>query len=392
MAYLDAASGEPLHPAARDALTAAFDRGWADPSRLYSDARRARALLDQSRAVVAEAIGARADEISFTSSGAHANQLAFLGLVRGHTRRSSSDGPTACAVVSAVEHSGLLKAAEWFESDGGAVTHVGVDRLGRVSIEDVAAAAAGAAFVCVQSANHEVGTRQPVAALRAALHTLGPDADARPVPLLVDAAQSVGRSGPDLTDAWDVLTASAHKWGGPPGVGVLAVRPGARWRAPLPGDEREAGRVTGFENVPAIVASAAALQAVLADADREDARLSALVDLIRTEIPRRIPDVEIVGDPNDRLPHLVTFSCLYVDGEALVAALDRADFAISSGSSCTSSTLEPSHVLVAMGALTHGNVRVSLPRGLDAFEVERFLDVLAPIVAELRADTGATDL
>ena len=191
---------------------------------------------------------------------------------------------------------------------------------------------------------------------------------------------------------WSVLTASAHKWGGPPGVGVLAVRPDAGWRNPLPPDEREGGRVAGFENVPAVVAAAAALEAVLADAGREDARLRDLVDRLRAEVPRRVPDVEVVGDPVDRLPHVLTFSCLFVDGESLVGALDREGFAVSSGSSCTASTLEPSHVLVAMGALTHGNLRVSLPRGLDAAEVDRFLAVLPRVVQDLRDDAGVAGL
>jgi len=383
VAYLDSASGEHLHPAARAALTAAYERGWADPSRLYSDGRRARALLDQSRAVVATAIGARPDEVSFTASGTQANVLGVLGVVRGRTRARPG---TSHVVVSAVEHSSVLGTASWVSEVGGSVTTVPVDRTGRASEVDVEAAIrpGETALVCVQSANHEVGTRQPLARVTATCAEAG-------VALLVDAAQSIGRAEP-VPAGWSVLTASAHKWGGPPGVGVLAVRPDAGWRAPLPGDERERGRVSGFENVPAIVAAATALEAVLADAEREDARLRALVDTIRTEVPRRVPDVEVVGHPDERLPHVVTFSCLYVDGEALVTALDREGFAINSGSSCTASTLEPSHVLVAMGVLTHGNARVSLPRGIDAAEVDRFLEVLPRVVAGLRADAGVADL
>ncbi|MCQ0004395.1 aminotransferase class V-fold PLP-dependent enzyme [Actinomadura madurae] len=155
-------------------------------------------------------------------------------------------------------------------------------------------------------------------------------------------------------------------------------------------DEREARRVPGFENVPAIVAAAAALEAYRADMAAEAPRISALVDRIRTEVPRDVPDVEVAGDPVRRLPHLVTFSCLYVEGEALLTELDRLGFAVSSGSSCTADTLRPSHVLEAMGVITHGNVRVSLPRGVRSEDVGRFLSVLPDAVARLRRTTMNT--
>ncbi|HEY9523854.1 MAG TPA: aminotransferase class V-fold PLP-dependent enzyme, partial [Thermopolyspora sp.] len=184
--------------------------------------------------------------------------------------------------------------------------------------------------------------------------------------------------------------ASAHKWGGPAGVGVLVVRKGTRWRSPLPADERERRRVPGFVNVPAIVAAAAALRAQAAQAETENRRLSALIDRIREAVPRLVPDVEVIGDPVDRAPHIVTFSCLYVDGEVLLTELDRNGFAISSGSSCTASTLRPSHVLEAMGVLTHGNVRISLPRGVSEEEVDRFLEVLPPLVRRIREEAGVT--
>ena len=148
----------------------------------------------------------------------------------------------------------------------------------------------------------------------------------------------------------------------------------------------------GGLNLPEIVASAASLRAVLAERQEQAQRLYALVELIRARVAETVPDAVVVGDPVHRLPHLVTFSCLYVDGEALLHELDRAGFAVSSGSSCTSSTLRPSHVLVAMGVLTHGNVRVSLHRDSTEDEVRRFLDVLPGIVAGLRARAGVVGL
>ena len=239
------------------------------------------------------------------------------------------------------------------------------------------------ALATLMSANHEVGTVQPVAEVAELCARAG-------VPLYVDAAQSVGRL--PVPTGWSLLTASAHKWGGPPGVGVLVVSKGTRYASPLPDGERERGRVPGFENVPAILAAAASLRAVCEEADQVAARLSPLVDRIRTRVAAEVPDVEVVGDPVHRLPHLVTFSFLYVDGEALVHELDRRGFAVSSGSSCTSSTQRPSHVLEAMGVLSHGNVRVSLHRETSERDVDDFLAALPEVVAGLRRTAGVERL
>jgi cysteine desulfurase len=377
--YFDAASAVPLHPVARQALVATLEEGWADPARLYGAARQARLLLDAARETVAGCLGVRPDEVSFAASGTQAAHLAVLGALAARRRAGSR------LVHCAVEHSAILHAADVHAAGGGTVDVVGVDTHGRADPAGYAAALAKSdtALAALQSANHEVGTVQPVAEVAAVCAAAG-------VPLYVDAAQSVGRAA--LPPGWSIATASPHKWGGPPGVGVLVVRKGTRWVAPGPADERESGRVAGFENVPAIVAAAASLRAVLAEADAEDARLRPLVERIREQVPRLVPDVEVVGDPVRRLPHLVTFSCLYVDGEALLGELDRRGFAVSSGSSCTSSTVRPSHVLEAMGVLTHGNVRVSLHRGVAEADVDAFLAALPGIVADLRAAAGVSGI
>ncbi|WP_235978678.1 cysteine desulfurase/sulfurtransferase TusA family protein [Streptomyces lycii] len=377
MAYFDSASSAPLHPVARQALLAAFDEGWADPARLHREGRRARMLLDAAREAAAEAVGCRPDELVFTPSGTRAVHDGIAGALAGRRRAGRR------LVVSAVEHSSVLHAAEAHEADGGAYEEVGVDRTGRVDPDAFAAALGpGTALACLQSANHEVGTEQPVAEVAESCRAAG-------VPLFVDAAQSLAW-GP-VEAGWSLLAGSAHKWGGPPGVGLLAVRKGTRFAPRGPVDDRESGRSPGFENVPAVVAAAAALRAVRQEAAAEAERLRALVDRIRTRAPRVVPDVEVVGDPVRRLPHLVTLSCLYVDGEALLHELDRHGFSVSSGSSCTSSTLVPSHVLRAMGALSEGNLRVSLPVGAEdtAAEVERFLEVLPEVVREVRERFGA---
>ncbi|MFK4146744.1 cysteine desulfurase/sulfurtransferase TusA family protein [Streptomyces sp. NPDC004065] len=375
MAYFDVASSAPLHPVARQALLASLDEGWADPARLYKEGRRARLLLDAAREAAAEAVGCRPDELVFTSSGTRAVHSGIAGALAGRRRTGRH------LIVSAVEHSSVLHSAESHEADGGTVTRVAVDRGG--AVEPAAYGRAlrpDTALACLQSANHEVGTVQPVAEVAALCREAG-------VPLLVDAAQSLGW-GP-VEGEWSLLAASAHKWGGPPGVGLLVVRKGTRFAVQGPVDERESGRAAGFENIPAIVAAAASLRAVRAEAAAEAVRLRELTERIRARVPRLVPDVEVVGDPVRRLPGIVTFSCLYVDGEALLHELDREGFAVSSGSSCTSSTLTPSHVLRAMGVLSEGNVRVSLPPGTAAEEVERFLAVLPGVVAAVRDRLGA---
>ncbi|MFD9435002.1 cysteine desulfurase/sulfurtransferase TusA family protein [Streptomyces sp. NPDC060002] len=375
MGYFDAASAAPLHPVARQALLASLDDGWADPARLYREGRRARILLDAAREAMAEAVGCRPDETVFTSSGTRAVHTGIAGVSAGRRRVGRH------LIVSAVEHSSVLHSAETFEAEGGTVTRVPVLRTGAVAVESYAdALRPDTALACLQSANHEVGTEQPVAAVAELCREAG-------VPLLVDAAQSLGW-GP-VEGPWSVLTASAHKWGGPSGVGVLAVRKGVRFAVQGPVDERESGRAAGFENLPAIVAAAASLRAVRAEAAAEAVRLRALTARIRARVGAVVPDVEVVGDPLRRLPGIVTFSCLYVDGEALLHELDREGFSVSSGSSCTSSTLTPSHVLKAMGVLSEGNVRVSLPMGVAEEDVERFLAVLPGAVAGVREKLGA---
>jgi cysteine desulfurase len=374
VAYFDAAAGAPPHPAARQALQAAQEDGWADPAKLYTRGRRARQLLDAARAAVADELRVRPDEVHFCASGTEAAQAAVLGVQAARQRTGR------VVVHSTIEHSAVLHAVA-----GSPAREVPVDRQGRVDADAFATAVAGpgVAVAALISASHEAGTVQPVARVAEACAAAG-------VPLFVDAAQSVGRV--PVPEGWALLSASAHKWGGPAGVGVLVVRKGTRWVPPWPGAEPGAPDQPGTRNLPAVVAAAAALRAAAAEAKSEADRLFPLVERIRWGVAAAVPDVEIVGDPVDRLPHLVTFSCLYLDGEALLHGLDRAGFAVSSGSSCTAATLRPSHVLEAMGVLSHGNVRVSLHRETTEAEVDRFLAVLPGLVADLRAEAGAGNL
>jgi cysteine desulfurase len=381
--YLDAASTTPLHPRARAALLDALD-GFGDPSRLYGRARRARMLLDRSREQLAAAVGAAPDELVLTSGGTEAANLAVTGLARAARRRRH-------LVVSAVEHTSVLAPARALAAQGFEVTEVGVDGGGRVDPDELAAAVRDdTLLVCLQHANHEVGTVQPVREAADLAHEHG-------ALLLVDACQTVGRLPVDVAGLGaDLLVASGHKCYGPPGTGFLVVARRARLRPVLVGDERERRRRAGMENLPGVAAMAAAVTARVAEAPAEHDRLAGLSGRLLAGLAG-IPEVVVHGhaDPGRRLPHLVAFSILYVEGEALLLLLDAKGIAVHSGSSCTADTQEPSHVLAAMGAITHGSVRVSFLRDAGEADVDRLLEALPAAVADLREmaelDSQATE-
>ena len=362
--YLDAVGGQPLLPVAQRAWTAAGTQAWSDPARLHHAGRRAGMVLDAARASMATSLGARPDEVYFTSSGPTAVGIAVQGLLE-----AAGGGR---AVVTAVESMAVLSPAQRW---AGEVDRVAVDGLGRVDVAALAdAVRQPAALVCVQAANAEVGTRQPLA-------EAGRLARAAGVPLLVHAIQAIGHE--PVPDEWDVLAASARDWGGPAGVGVLVVRLSARW---TPEENPDRGWVGGFPDIPGAAAAAAALEYLLPGQAKESARLRLLVDRVRHDAPLRVPGLGVAGDPVDRLPHIVTLTCEGIRGEALVTALERHGVAIASGSACTADTRMSSHVLAAMGLRSDASVRVSLPLGCAESTIDLLLDSLAESVAEARGD------
>lgn len=373
---LDAASG-PLAPSAREALYAAVDQGWADPRRLYAEARRARRLLDQAREVIATGLGVLPEQLSFLPGGPAGLRTGLDGL-RYAGRRSGSR-----VVASAVEQSAILLDVQQHASASGPddAALVPVDRRGRVDLDswERALRTGGTVAAALQSANGEVGTRQPLeeAQERCAAHG---------IPLLVDACAGLGRD--PVPTAYDLLAGDARSWGGPAGVGVLVVPARTRWRRPGPTAEAEGGRTDVEPVVPLVLAAAEAWQQAAYWREQDAREAHELVGRIRAAAAA-LPDTEVVGDPQDRLAHVTTFSCLFVDGEALVDELDRRGFAVASGSACTSSALVPSHVLAAMGVLTHGNVRVTLPlASVDprrGESVDRFCAVLPEAVGAVRS-------
>lgn len=369
---LDAGGAAPLLPETLEALRAARAEAWSGPRRLHSEGRRAGLLLGAARETVAAAVGARTEEVRFAPSHTAALHAAVAAVAPARRRIGRR------IVASAVERSALLAAAE--HTSPGEVTLVPVDGHGRVDTEVFTASVRtdGVGLACLQHANGEVGTTQPLGVVHAAARAAG-------VPLLVDAGSSLGHV--DVGTSWDVLTADPADWGGPDGVGMLVVRAGVRARPVSPEDPDP--WFPGGVSTAAAFAAAVSLTAARSRQEAEDARLRHLVARLRERIPVLVPDVDVVGDPTDRLPHVLTFSCLYVDGEAIVGELDAAGFAVGSGSACTSLTLRPSHVLAAMGALTQGNVRLTLHPGVTESDVDRFCEVLPGAVARVRARLGA---
>lgn len=357
--YLDAVSGQPMHPAVLDAWHRAAADGWADPAGLHTAGRRSGLLLDAARASLATSLNScaqgppiRPEQVWLASSGEQARDALLGGM----------PGPL---VTSAVDSLAILDAAD--VRPGSCV--VAVDYLGRADVRKCTAACerSEGGILALQMANAEVGTTQP--------------AIERPsrVPWLADATQCIGRVM--LPQGWSALWASARDWGGPPGIGIAVVRDPARWRRP---DGATRGWLAGSPDVPAAVAAAMALEHLTPSWEAEAVRARALVAHLREQVAARVPDVEIVGDPVDRLPHVLTFSVLYVAGEALVTELDRRGLAVASGSACIAQEQRPSHVLAAMGAYTGGNVRVSLPFGCTHATVERLIDALPGVVDGLR--------
>jgi cysteine desulfurase len=370
--HLDSASGLPLSAAGRAALLAALERGWADPRRLYHDGRVARQFLDAARSAVAAVLGCQRDGVMFTASGTEAAILGMRGLARAQVRGAA--GRTrgrAAAVVGAVEHSAVLAGADWVS--GGAPDLVPVAGDGMVDAARFAAAVSGpgVAVAALQQVNPEIGTIQPIAAAHEAARGSG-------VPLLVDACAGLPLLGPPKT--WDALVGSAHKWGGPAGVGVLALAPTVRWHPPSTGSE------PGYPNVPAVVAAAAALEDAMQRRMQARIHCRALSDRLRGALAQAAPEVLVLGptDPTSRADHIVAATVLYADADVLVSHLDRCGFAVASGSACTSDTRRPSHVLAAMGAITHGNLRISVSPEVTMAQVEEFISALPGAIAAAR--------
>jgi cysteine desulfurase len=379
--YLDHAAAWPLRPEAATAWADAAALALGDPARPHAEGRAAGDLLGRATAATAAAVGAAEDALVWTSGGTEAVHLAVLGTARAD---ALAGGTRRHVVVSAVEHSAVLAAVERLRTDHGfEVDVVDVDRAGLVDPEEVTAALRHDTLaVHLQHANHEVGAVQPVTEVARGCREVG-------ALLHVDACQTVGQLGLAVEDLGaDLLTASAAKFGGPRGVGFLAQGPRGRVVAVQEGDDRQRRRRAGQLDVPSVASAAVALQVALRELQTERSARELVRRHLRARLPEVVHDVEVHGPLADAHPGIVAVSALYVDGEALVTALDTAGFAVHSGSSCASTSGEPSHVLVAMGVLTHGHVRVSFGPEVTVADADRFLDAYAAAVADLRGRVG----
>lgn len=376
--YLDHASAAPVHPAGLATLAQVAGDFPGDPARHHVEGRASRDLLESARAAVARAVAATPERVVFTSGGTEAVHLAVRGAAAANRTRPRR------ILSAAVEHSAVLAAADATDHEH---VRIPVDPVGRVDLAALAEALRpGAVLVNLQHANHETGTLQPVTEAAA----LCRDADAL---LHVDACQTVGRLPVDAAALGaDFLSMSAAKFGGGRGTGALAWSPRARFRPQLAGDEREGRRRSGLEHLPGIAAMAETLLQLrpgdpAGPAADEAVRCDGLRRRLRDRL-RVLDDVEVHGPDDGALPHVVAASALYVDGQALVDELDRAGFAVHSGSSCASTSGEPSHVLTAMGALTHGHVRASFGPGVADDAADAFADALEAAVVALRSRVG----
>jgi cysteine desulfurase len=369
--YLDNASAAPMDERAKRAFVEALD-AFGDPLRLHANGRAARRVLDEAREQIAAAIGAQPDEIVFTSGGTESVALGIWGAARPVREIGSR------IVTTRVEHPAVGGVLHTLESDGFESVLVDVDEEGRLDVDAFASEvrAPGTLLASVQHANHEVGTMQPVAeAARLAR-------EAR-VLVHTDACQTVGRVPVDAGALGvDLLSISAHKFGGPPGVGALYVRRGVPIAAYPCGDDRERKRRSGMENVPGIAAMAAAMQAALEDLADRAAEQWALTTTLREGL-EAIPGVRVHGHRAQRVPHLVCFSVDDIDPEILAMALDDRGFRLAAGSNCSGVSSEASPVLDAMGVPATASFRIGTGRSTTSDDVRRFLAALPALVEDL---------
>jgi cysteine desulfurase len=358
--FLDASGSAPMSVRTYEAFLAAMDEGWADPDRQHAESRRAHALLDGAAQAIAGVLGAPAEHTHFVPTFGLAFDRAIGGVARAR-------GGRGLIVATAVERKPVLRTASRYSE---ALTRIAVDAAGVVNLADFADDLDDTVSVALlQHANQETGVLQPLAEAHDAARAAG-------VPLLVDATASVGHVDPPA--AWDAIMADPEDWGGPRGVAVVAFRATTRW-VPLP------PIVTGRVNVAAALAAAVALEEREQHRAEVAPRLAALSARIRAAAAE-LPDTVVFVPRGPALPHLVTFACARVDGEALATELDRRGFAVGSGSACTTEPSPESHVWEALGASGHGVnargvVRVGLHPDVTVQDVDRFIVALRDVAA-----------
>ncbi|ABZ84422.1 cysteine desulfurase family protein [Heliomicrobium modesticaldum Ice1] len=374
--YLDHGATTPVHPAVIEAMVDCMQNHFGNPSSVHSFGREAKKLLEEARAKVAHLIGARPEEIIFTSGGTEADNLTIFGVARAMRKKGNH------VITSAAEHHAVLDACQALTKEGFEVTVLPVDKYGMVRVEDVKAALKPeTVLVTIMHANNEVGTINPIKEITQLVKAHG-------AVMHTDAVQTVGKIPVDVNDLGvDLLSLSSHKIYGPKGVGALYIRKGTKLFPLSHGGGQERKRRPGTENLPGIVGFGKAAEIMARELPEEMGRMGRLRQRL-IEGLLAIPEVQLNGHPTERIPINVNVSIKYIEGESLLLMLDMKGIAASSGSACTSGSLDPSHVLLAMGIcheVAHGSLRLTLGRDNTEEDIEYVLDVLPPIVERLRA-------
>ncbi|WP_297212990.1 cysteine desulfurase NifS [uncultured Flavonifractor sp.] len=378
MIYADHASTTALSPAALEAMLPYFTQGYGNPSSLYAFGQQAKSDLEEARGAVARCLNAKPEEIYFTSGGTEADNWALRGVAELAALRGREGGHI---ITTAIEHHAVLHTAQYLEKRGYQVTYLPVDGEGLVDPAAVEAAIRpDTILISVMAANNEIGTIQPIA-------RIGAIAKAHKILFHTDAVQAVGHIPVDV-EAWnvDLLSLSGHKFGGPKGVGVLYMKKPLRLPPLIHGGGQEKGRRSGTENVPGAVGLSAALTQAVDNLPAESARLVALRDQLLDGLSR-LPYTRVTGSRTDRLPGTASFVFEGVEGEALLLHLDARGICASSGSACSSASLDPSHVLLAIGlphAIAHGSLRLSLGPDNTQADVDAMLKEIPAVVHYLR--------
>jgi len=375
--YLDYAATTPTHPEVVEAMLPYFRDACGNPSSIHSFGQEAKAAIEEARDKIATLIGARSEEIIFTSGGTEADNFAVIGVAY------ANEGKGNHIITTSIEHHAVIETCKSLERRGFEVTYLPVDSYGLVDPQNVEKAITDRTIlIAVMHANNEVGTIEPIA-------EIGRIARERGIPFHTDAVQTVGHIPVDVNELGvDLLAISAHKLYGPKGVGTLYIRKGTRIIPFVHGGEQERRRRAGTENVPGIVGFGKAVEIAQEEMDEEAKRLISLRDKLIKGLMGGIEHIHLNGHPTRRLPNNVNMSIEFVEGESMLLNLDLEGIAASTGSACSSSSLQPSHVLLAMGLsheLAHGSLRFTLGRETTEEEIERVSAILPQIVAKLRS-------